>query len=104
MKKLATAKKPISAEAIARMADQGKGISQFFTGTGKMIRPVQQVHVDFDQMSDDEFKRHILGVLEHELGVYGFARFLRVYRAGSGDYTEERHQWLDGLSVEDALR
>ena len=33
----------------------------------------------------------------------GFARFLRVYRAGTGDYTEDRHQWLDGLTVKDIL-
>jgi len=31
------------------------------------------------------------------------ARFLRVYRAGSGDYTRDRHQWLDGLTMDDVL-
>jgi hypothetical protein len=30
-------------------------------------------------------------------------RFLRTYRKGSGDYTRERHQWLNGLTVEEAL-
>ena len=57
-----------------------------------------------DKMSDDQLERHALTILQRELGVYGLARFLRVYRAGSGDYTQDRHQWLDGLSVEDALR
>jgi hypothetical protein len=56
-----------------------------------------------DGMSDDEFERHALGILHRELGVYGLARFLRVYRAGAGDYTRDRHQWLDGLSVEDVI-
>jgi len=40
-------KKPISAEAIARMADQGKDISRFFTNKGRMVYPVQRVNVDF---------------------------------------------------------
>lgn len=39
-------KKPISAEAIARMADQGKDISRFFTGHMIMV-PVHLVNVDF---------------------------------------------------------
>ncbi|HET7106351.1 MAG TPA: hypothetical protein VFI38_06055 [Candidatus Acidoferrum sp.] len=46
MKQTAKKRKPISAEAIARMADQGKDISRFFTG-GKMMSPIQRVNVDF---------------------------------------------------------
>ena len=61
---------------------------------------VQQV----DAMTDEQFERHALTILQRELGAYAFARFLRVYRSGSGNYTQDRHQWLDGLSVEDALR
>jgi hypothetical protein len=57
-----------------------------------------------DQMSAEEFERYALGILTRELGAYGLARFLRTYRAGSGDYTRDRHQWLDGLTVEQALR
>ena len=57
-----------------------------------------------DGMSKEEFERHALGILRRELGVYGLARFLRTYRAGSGDYTRDRHQWLDGLTVERGIR
>jgi hypothetical protein len=35
------------------------------------------------------------------VGVNGLARFLRVYRAGAGDYTRDRHQWLKGLTVQE---
>jgi len=56
-----------------------------------------------DKMTDDELERHALTILQRELGVYGLARFLRVYRAGSGDYTRDRHQWLDGLTMDDVL-
>ncbi len=57
-----------------------------------------------DKMSADEFERFALDILTRELGVYGLARFLRTYRKGSGDYTRDRHQWLDGLTVDDILR
>lgn len=53
------------------------------------------------QMSDEEFERHALGILRRELGVDGLARFLRVYRSGSGDYTRDRHQWLEGTTIEE---
>jgi hypothetical protein len=40
-------KKPASAETIARMADNGKDVSRFFTNSGRMIKPIQRVNVDF---------------------------------------------------------
>jgi hypothetical protein len=39
-------RKPVSADTIARMADQGKDVSQFFTNTGRMMPPIQRVNVD----------------------------------------------------------
>ena len=38
--------KPVSADAIARLADQGKDVSGFFKGQGRMVRPIQRVNVD----------------------------------------------------------
>jgi Ribbon-helix-helix protein, copG family len=38
--------KPITAEAIARLADQGKDISSFFEKQGRMVQPIQRVNVD----------------------------------------------------------
>ena len=40
-------KKPLSAERIARVADSGKDVSQFFTNSGRMMKPIQRVNVDF---------------------------------------------------------
>ena len=40
-------KKPASAETIARMADNGKDVSRFFTNSGRMMKPIQRVNVDF---------------------------------------------------------
>lgn len=47
MKKTRSKKKAISAEGVARMADNGKDVSRFFTNCGKMMKPIQRVNVDF---------------------------------------------------------
>lgn len=41
-----SAKKPVSADAIARLAEQGKDVSHFFKGQGRMVQPIQRVNVD----------------------------------------------------------
>jgi hypothetical protein len=46
MKKTRKPDKPVSAEAIARLADRGKDISGFFKGPGRMVQPIQRVNVD----------------------------------------------------------
>ena len=35
-----------SAESIARLAEQGKDVSRFFTNHGRMMGPIQRVNVD----------------------------------------------------------
>ncbi|MGC2399587.1 MAG: hypothetical protein WA510_07385 [Acidobacteriaceae bacterium] len=47
-------KKPASAEAIARLADEGKSVSHFFTNQGRMMSPVRRVNVDFASPMLDE--------------------------------------------------
>lgn len=37
------------------------------------------------------------------LGFDGMIRFLRQFELGLGDYTQERHQWLDRFTVEDSF-
>ncbi|HWB84106.1 MAG TPA: hypothetical protein VG675_08205 [Bryobacteraceae bacterium] len=53
-----------------------------------------------ETMTDEQFERHALEVLRRELGVDGLARFLRLDRFGSGDYTKDRMQWQKDLTVE----
>jgi len=55
------------------------------------------------EMTDQEFQRHALSILQRELGAEGFARFLRLYRSGRGDYTKERHQLLKDVSIEEII-
>jgi hypothetical protein len=58
MKSIRKAKKPVSAEAIARMADRGEDISRFFTNDGKMMPPlIQRVNVDFAAPMLEELDR-----------------------------------------------
>jgi hypothetical protein len=38
--------KRLPAEAIARLADQGKDVSRFFTNAGRIMGPIQRVNVD----------------------------------------------------------
>ncbi len=56
-----------------------------------------------DNMTDDQFLHLAMDVLSRELGLYAYARFLRLYRPGTGDYTRDRHQWLDKLSLDEVL-
>ena len=46
MKKTRSSARPASADAIARLAEQGKDVSRFFKGEGRMVLPIQRVNVD----------------------------------------------------------
>jgi hypothetical protein len=46
MKKTVKTGKVLSAEQIARLAEKGQDISGFFTGKGRMVRPIQRVNLD----------------------------------------------------------
>ena len=54
-------------------------------------------------MTDEEFLRHSLEVLGRELGPDGLARFLRLNRSGTGDYTRDREQWQKDLTLDQIL-
>ncbi len=58
MKSTHKAKKKVSADDIARMADKGEDISRFFTGEFKMMPPlIQRVNVDFAAPMLEELDR-----------------------------------------------
>ena len=46
MKKIRKRRKPVSADAIAHLADEGMDVSRFFTNNGRMMGPIQRVNVD----------------------------------------------------------
>jgi len=57
MKNTRNPKKLASAEAIARLAEQGKDVSRFFTNKGRMMGPIQRVNVDFTSLMLEELDR-----------------------------------------------
>jgi hypothetical protein len=57
MKKTRESDKPVSADAIARLADQGKDVSHFFKGQGRMVQPIQRVNVDLTASMLEELDR-----------------------------------------------
>jgi hypothetical protein len=56
-----------------------------------------------EHMTDEQFERYALEVLQRELGADGFARFLRLNRSGKGNYTLDRMHWQKDLSVADIV-
>ncbi len=57
MKSTRKTRKPVPAESIARLADQGRDVSRFFTNAGKMTGPIQRVNVDLASGMLDELDR-----------------------------------------------
>ena len=55
-------------------------------------------------MTDEELEAHAFQLLARELGLAAYARFLRLFSSGKGDYTAERHKWLENVTVEDIAR
>lgn len=47
-----------------------------------------------------EISEEATAILIRELGVVDALRFLSQMRPGSGDYTKERGEWLDDLSLD----
>jgi hypothetical protein len=56
-----------------------------------------------DELSDEQFERHALALLQRELGADGLARFLRLNRSGTGDYTTDRDEWQKDLTLDAVL-
>lgn len=54
-------------------------------------------------MTPIELQRKGFQALVSALGIVDAIRFIRQYDSGSGDYTKERHQWLDSLTMEEVL-
>ncbi len=52
-------------------------------------------------MTPVELNRKGFNALVNALGYADAIRFIRQFDNGSGDYTKERHQWLDKLTIED---
>lgn len=51
-------------------------------------------------MSPIEIRQAGLEALAERLGAVGMVRFLQQFEAGAGDYSVQRHEWLDNVDVQ----
>jgi hypothetical protein len=51
--------------------------------------------------TQDEIYREGLQALRDRLGRAGMIRFLQQFERGRGNYSRERHKWVDQLSLDD---
>ncbi len=54
--------------------------------------------------TQQEIIRQGYQALVNSLGVVDAIRFIQHFTPGQGDYTKERHEWLDQTPLEDILR
>lgn len=50
-----------------------------------------------------QLRRKGLEALREALGVVGMVRFLQQFDQGSGDYTRDRNQLLEDVTIEDVM-
>ncbi|MFN4217937.1 MAG: hypothetical protein ACK4HB_01405 [Candidatus Bipolaricaulia bacterium] len=53
--------------------------------------------------SPTQIRNRGLEALAKALGPVGMVRFLQQFESGTGDYTKERAQWLDKLTVKEIV-
>jgi hypothetical protein len=52
-------------------------------------------------MDKNTIRKMGLEALNEKLGLIGMVEFIQQFDSGYGDYTKERHNWLDELTIED---
>jgi hypothetical protein len=60
--------------------------------------------MDATVMTLEQIREAGLRALSRELGAVGLVRFLQQFETGHGDYTVERHRWLDAYTVSDVAQ
>ncbi len=55
------------------------------------------------QMTAEQIRSQGVEALKRELGTVGMIRFMQQFSNGHGNYTEERHEWLDQMTVEEIM-
>lgn len=55
------------------------------------------------EMTAEQIRTKGLEALARELGVVGMIRFIQLFERGNGDYTKERAQWVNDVSLNEIL-
>ncbi len=77
MKKASKTKRPVSAESIARLAENGQDVSSYFTNKGKMMPPLNSLDLKLDEEMSAE-----LSEVARKLNVSRQALIKRFIRRG----------------------
>ena len=57
--------------------------------------------MNIQMMTPQQIRVAGLAALSRELGLVGMIRFMQQFEMGQGDYSKDRHQWLDKYTVDD---
>jgi hypothetical protein len=57
--------------------------------------------MNIQTMTPQQIRVAGMAALSRELGVVGMIRFMQQFEMGQGDYSKDRHQWLDQFNVAD---
>lgn len=60
--------------------------------------------MNIQAMTPQQIRIAGLAALSRELGVVGMIRFMQQFEMGQGDYSKDRHKWLDRYSVADIAK
>jgi len=60
--------------------------------------------VNANTMTPQQIREAGMAALARELGIVGMIRFMQQFELGKGDYSKDRHQWLDQYSADDIAR
>ena len=60
--------------------------------------------MNVEAMTPQQIRAAGIAALSRELGVVGMIRFMQQFEMGQGDYSKDRHQWLDQYSVADIAK
>ena len=55
-------------------------------------------------MSLEQIRVAGMEALARELGIVGMIRFLQQFETGHGDYTKDRHEWLDNQDLDTIIK
>ena len=55
-------------------------------------------------MSLEQIRIAGMEALPRELGIVGMVRFLQQFETGHGDYSKDRHKWLDDQDMDTVLK
>ncbi|MCC6567790.1 MAG: hypothetical protein IT315_00985 [Anaerolineales bacterium] len=55
-------------------------------------------------MSLEQIRIAGMEALARELGIVGMVRFLQQFETGHGDYSKDRHEWLDNQDMDTVVK